>query len=152
MSLENYHWPQQFFGTSGVVEIQRTHIKFAFVLINLETVSLVSTYTYPKWTSTHSIDLSLWKDNFGVWSPDPGRLLLSYLVHLQKFLFWKSYWKTDLKQSILFSLCPVKGDGMRHLQSLWGQEFLLQVFSLVFFQFRWDLFKYQQRRTLRSKF
>lgn len=53
MSLENSPWPQQFFGTSEVVEIQRLHIKLACILINLKTVSLVSTHTYPKWTNTH---------------------------------------------------------------------------------------------------
>lgn len=79
MSLENTHWPHQVFGTSGVVEIQRTHIKLACVLIGLETVSLVSTHTYPKWTSTHCVDHSLWKDSFGVRSPDPVRGLLLML-------------------------------------------------------------------------
>lgn len=53
MSLENSHWPQQFLGTSGVVEIKRSHIKLVCVLIILEIVSLVSRHIYPKWTNTH---------------------------------------------------------------------------------------------------
>lgn len=151
MSLENSHWSQQFFGTSGVAEIQRPRIKLGCVLIDLETVFLsLHIQNGPK---LMCLDLSLWKDNFGVWSPDPVRLLLLMVSRPSaEFLVLEIILK-DRLQAIYF-IQPVSCQ--RRWNEASPQPLRARILSPGFlllgvFQFRWDLFKYQQR-ILRCKF
>lgn len=131
------HWKtpiglSRFFLTSGVVEIQRPHIKLACVPIGLETVSLVFTHTYPKWTNTHlswpfSLERQLW--SLKSWSYE------GIITNAISSICRNSVLEVILKDrpwAIYFvQAVSCQGDGMRYLQSLWGQVFFSWVcFSL----------------------